>query len=167
MDNQPDQSVSFRRYALLHGWARWMTRLPDIEKQKEKLIKLRGTNWGVAVKDDILALEYQRLEFFSRRALYAVDSFGLRGKESLEENDKGPYWRVSPPDEIAAINRDSMAEIRAKSTRAKRLLESTGHLHCKTCQDNGFVMEGDRDYPCQDCHVEGIVQVVQVGDALS
>lgn len=162
MDNQPDQSVSFHRYALLHGWARWMTRLPDIEEQKLKLIRLRGTNWGIAVEDDILALEYQRLEFFSRRALYAVDSFGLRGKKSLEENGEGLYWRVSPPDEIAAINRNSMAKVRAKSTRAKRLLESTGHLHCETCHNDGFVVEGDRDYPCPDCHVEGIVQVGDV-----
>lgn len=63
-----DNSVSFKRYALICGWARWLTRLPDIEEKKAQLIRLRGTNWGIAVKDDVLALEYQRLDFFSRRA---------------------------------------------------------------------------------------------------
>lgn len=155
-----DSSVSVKRYALLRGWARWLTRLPDIGDQKRNLIRLRGSSWGIAVKDDILALEYQRLEFFSHRALYAVGSFGLSGQKSLRENEKGElYWRVSPGDEIAAINKSRMATYRTKSNRAKKILTLSGHLHCNTCQDNGFVVEGDRDYPCPDCLVEGIVEV--------
>lgn len=150
-----DITVSFKRYALLHGWARWLTRLPDIEDQKKKLIRLRGTNWGVVVHDDILALEYQRLDFYSHRALYAVGMFGLSGKSTFTENG----WIHASKAEIKEDNKSSLRKYRDKAHKAKKKLNSIGLLHCETCHDDGFIMEGDEGYTCPDCHIEGIVKV--------
>lgn len=153
--DKSSQSVSFRRYALLHGWARWLTRLPDIEDQKKKLIRLRGSNFGIAVNYDILALEYQRLDFLSHRALYAVGSFGLSGSSIWTEDG----WVHTSKQEIDENNKERLKKYRDKSYRAKRLLQSIGLLHCKTCFDQGFVTNGDVSSNCPDCHIEGIVQV--------
>lgn len=162
-----DDVVSLRRYSLLRGWARYLVYLPEIEKQKDAIAKLRGSHFGIAVKDDWHALRWQRLDFLTHRARYAVEMYGLKGHTRIDENG----LHVSTPDEIEKMNRESFDKYRQRARRAKRILEAANLLVCQSCHNQGYYMVGDVDYPCGECQIPGIVAIaapivgLQVGTA--
>ena len=59
-----------RRIFLLSGWRRWLGSrgVKEMQRQKEIIKERDGGIWAILVADDLIALEYQRLEFRKKRA---------------------------------------------------------------------------------------------------
>lgn len=110
------ETVSARRYFLLHGWARYLARSQGILENLAyiKNARPRG-NWAILVADDRWARQYQRLYFRYERARYAVRSYGLVGKTSYGADGFHRYTR----EEIAECNRQSFDAYRQRAHRAK------------------------------------------------
>lgn len=112
--------VSDARYFLLRGWARYLSLLPELEKESERIVSHRREGrWAILVHDDVDALRYQRLHFRMRRAKYAVGMFGLISRSTY--TIAGMVHAT--PEEIAQDNRDAMAKVRDKAKRAKELMK--------------------------------------------
>lgn len=57
MSQSHTNDVSIARHALLRGWARWLALyIDDLQEEVRRIEKMRGTNFGVAVKSDYNAL---------------------------------------------------------------------------------------------------------------
>lgn len=148
--------TSLRRYALLRGWARWLSRYGDGEEELEKIVEIRGTRFGIAIQDDYHALRYQRAKWLKQRASYAVGAYGLTGFASWSDG----RWHRASKDEVAAMNRTNMAKDRARAVRAKRLLRESGMLTCSACGDLGYTGQYDETYPCHVCRRPGKITLV-------
>lgn len=151
-------TISVARYALLRGWARYLCLVTDnICLKKQELIKLRGTDFGIAVDRDIHALFYQILDYRQRRAFYAVGMMGLTGYSIW--NTGG--WHNVSSDETAKMNSNTLAKYRLKSINAIHLLRTHGLMPCTKCYDNGYIASGDDCYDCPKCRKHGKVPIEQ------
>lgn len=150
------ETVSLARYTLLRGWAKYLSYASSIEKEMDVIAKLRENSFGIAIRTDWRALQWQRLDFQLHRARYAVGMYGLTRYATC----RGSEWIRVSQEELDRNNQKSFdKQYRQKSHRAKKLLSAAGVLHCDSCHDQGYYLEGDQDYPCPDCQIPGIIDI--------
>lgn len=154
--------VSAARYALLRGWAKWLALyIDDLQREVRRIEKMRGTNFGIAVKSDYNALLWQIWGYRLQRAKYAVGLFGLVGRAHL--TDSG--WVHDTPDQINEANRLSMSKYRERAVVAVHKLRERGLFPCTECLGAGCFVVGDQDYPCERCQIHGVVELDKMGEA--
>lgn len=112
-----------RRFVLLWGWARFLSRIDELRRQQENIKDNRpGRNWAILVHDDPWALIYQRIEFRIDRARHAVREYGMSGCTVI--NAEG-YHRYTD-EELHKRNCESLQKIRLRAHEAKRKLDAMG-----------------------------------------
>lgn len=125
-------SVSDARYFLLMGWAKYLSMSVEHKRHLDEIRKRRGNDFGIAVRDDHQALEYQRLDFRIWRAKRAVGMAGLTGYATFDGNG----FRRADKETIDAMNKESFDEChRQRAYKAKKLIgdAATCSVPCKQC----------------------------------
>lgn len=143
-----------RRYFLLHGWARYLSQVAEVEKQMDAIKRFRKEDnverradggWGILVEEDYWALQYQRLHFRVARAHRAVRkdisrTYRFTGNGPLTFNMFGaaiPGWETDPED-VAIKNDREMFDrnYRSKAHHACELLKGMdGEYDHRRCCD--------------------------------
>jgi len=81
-----ERTITPRRYFMLAGWAHWLASRESSARSTQEEIKRRRAedghggrhgNYGILVRDDYWALQYQRLEFYRKRARRACMPHGI------------------------------------------------------------------------------------------
>lgn len=157
----PSDQISLKRYALLRGWAKYAILFcDDITSEMDRIVNLRGSNFGIAINQDYNALRWQRLQFRRYRTSYAIGMFGLASCTFLSTDDAGNLVRTNwTEDQISSHNRDRLNKYRQRSRQAKRILASANLLQCPDCYGSGCVSYGEDDEPCSTCQIEGVVHL--------
>lgn len=152
---QQTNYISICRYNIMKGWGQAATYIHSLEQKKEKLVKLRGDRFGIAVSDDKWALYYQMVDFKISRILYSLGMFGLLSKSHFN----GKEWIHNTKEELKEENKKSIHKKRLQAYRAKNLLNAANMIYCGFCSSTGELSYGEDVEPCYYCQIEGIIPV--------